>query len=88
MVMKHPTVAIALTHFQRGPSFSTRVTPGTDARRALIYLFEQRGICRIVGLLAKLLDAQGKTKSIDAFLQRMMHNYQIGSNEDEFMVIE
>jgi hypothetical protein len=33
------------------------------------------------------LDAQGETESIDAFTQRMLHNYQ-DINEDEFMVSE
>jgi hypothetical protein len=33
------------------------------------------------------LDAQGETKSVDAFLQRVLSNYQ-NINEDYFMVIE
>jgi hypothetical protein len=63
------------------------VSPGLDAWRTVINHFDQRGVGRTVGLLAKLLDAQGKTKSIDAFLQRMLHNYH-DINEDEFMVSE
>jgi hypothetical protein len=39
-----------------------------------------------VGLLAKLLDSQGETKSADAFLQRMLHNYQ-DINEDEVVMV-
>jgi hypothetical protein len=63
------------------------VSPGNDALRTLIDHFDQRGVGRIVGLLAKLLDAQGETESIDAFLQRMLHSYQ-DINEYEFMVSE
>jgi hypothetical protein len=36
VVMKHPTSAMAMSNFQRDPSFSTRVSPCSDALRALI----------------------------------------------------
>jgi hypothetical protein len=85
--MKHPTVAAVLTSFQRNPSFSARVSPCSDAWRTLIDHFDQRSVGRTIGLLAKLLDAQGETESIDAFLQRMLHDYQ-DINEYEFMVSE
>jgi hypothetical protein len=49
----YPTAAMALSNFQRDPSFSTRVSPGSDAWRALIDLFDQRGIGRTVSLLTK-----------------------------------
>lgn len=86
-MMKHPTAVIVLTNFQRDPSFSARVSPGSDAWRVLIDHFDQRGIGRTVGLLAKLLDAQGETESVDAFIQRMLHTFQ-ELNEDEFLVSE
>jgi hypothetical protein len=85
--MKHPIAAIALQNFQRDPSFKARVSPGANAWRTLINHFDKRCVGRIVGLLAKLVDAQGETESIDAFMQRMLHNYQ-NINEDEFMVSE
>jgi hypothetical protein len=53
----------------------------------LINHFDRRGVGRTVGLLAKLLDAQGETESIDSFLQSTLHSYQ-DINEDEFMVSE
>jgi hypothetical protein len=85
--MKHPTAAIEMQNFQRDPSFKSRVSPGSDARRTLINHFDQCGGGRTIGLLANFLDAQGKTESIDAFLQRMLHSYQ-DINENEFMVSE
>jgi hypothetical protein len=60
-VMKHSTVAIALTSFQRDPSFSTRVSTGSSVLRALIGLFDQPGVGRTVGLFAKLLGSQCET---------------------------
>ena len=87
VVMKHPTAAMALSNFQRDPSFSTRVSPGSDAWRALIDLFDQRGIGRTVSLLTKLMEPQGDRENIDAYLQRMLHCYQ-DINEDEQMVNE
>jgi hypothetical protein len=84
--MKHPTAAIALQNFQRDPSFSPRVSQGPDARRTLNH-FDQRGVGRIIGLLAIFLDAQGEIESIDAFLQRMLNNYQ-DINEDDFTISE
>jgi hypothetical protein len=57
------------------------------ALQTLINHFDQRGVGRIVGLVAKLMDAQGQTKSIEAFLQRMLNNY-LDINKDEFMVSE
>jgi hypothetical protein len=85
--MKHPTAVIVLTNFQRDPSFSARVSPCSDAHGKLIDHFDQRGVCRTFGPLAKLLDAQGETESIDAYLQRMLHMYQ-DINRNEFMVCE
>jgi hypothetical protein len=74
VVMKHPTDEIGMTNFQRDPSVSLlRVSPYSDAWRALIDLFDQRGVGLIVDLLANLLDSQGETKSIDAFLQYMLY---------------
>jgi hypothetical protein len=63
------------------------VSPSSDTLRTLIIHFDHRGVGRTIGLLAKLLDAQGERESIDAFLQRMLNNYQ-DVNEDEFMVSE
>jgi hypothetical protein len=87
VVMKYPTAAMALSNFQRDPSFSTRVSPGSDAWRALVDLFDQRGIGRTVNLLTKLMEPQGDKENIDAYLQRMLHCYQ-DINEDEQMVDE
>jgi hypothetical protein len=87
VMIKHPTAVVVLTNFQRDPSFSARVSPGSDAWRVLIDHFDQRGIGRTVGLLAKFLDAQGETESVDAFIQRMLHTFQ-ELNEDEFMISE
>jgi hypothetical protein len=84
--MKYPIAAITLQNFQRDPSFKARVSPGSGAWRTLINHFDQRGVGRTVGLLTKLMDAQGEIESIDAFLQRI-HSYQ-DINEDEFMVSE
>jgi hypothetical protein len=85
--MKHPAAAMALSNFQRDPSFSTRVSPCSDAWRALIDLFDQMGIGRTVSLLTKLMEPQGDRESIDAYLQRMLHCYQ-DTNEYEQMVNE
>jgi hypothetical protein len=85
--MKHPTAAIALENFQRDLSLKARVSPSSNAWRTLINHFDQRGVGRTVGLLAKFLNAQGDTESTYAFLQRMLHSFQ-DINEDEFMVSE
>jgi hypothetical protein len=61
------------------------VSLGSDAWRTFITHFDHRGVGRTVGLLAKLMDAQGETESIYAFPQRMLSNYQ-DINGDEFMV--
>jgi hypothetical protein len=68
VVMKHPNVAITMQKFQRDPSFSARVSPCSDAWRTLINHFDLRVVGITIGLLAKLVDAQGETESIDAFL--------------------
>jgi hypothetical protein len=87
IVIKHTTTAIAMTNFQRDPSFSARVSLGSYAWRVLIDLFDYRGVVKTLGLLAKFLDSQSETESIDAFLQRIQHTYQ-DINEDLFMVNE
>jgi hypothetical protein len=76
VVMKHSIVVIAMQNFQRDPFFSARVSPCSDAWRTLIHYFDPRGVGRAVGLLTKLIDAQGETKSIDAFLQLMLDIFQ------------
>jgi hypothetical protein len=87
VVMKHTTAAIVIINVQRGPSFSSRVSPDSDVWSTLIEHFDRRGVGRIIGFLAKLLDAQGETVSIYTCLQRMLNNYQ-DINEDAFMVSE
>jgi hypothetical protein len=87
VVMKHPSAAIVMTNFQRGPSFSTRVSLDSDVWSTLIEHFDRRGVGRIIGLLAKLLDAQGESVSIYTCLQRMLNNYQ-DINEDALTVSE
>jgi hypothetical protein len=74
--MKHPIHVIVLTNFQHDPSFSARVSQGSDAWRVLIDHFDQRGIGKTIGLLAKILDAQSETESVDAFTQRMLNTFQ------------
>jgi hypothetical protein len=64
-VMKHHT--IAMSNFQSDPSVTTRVSRGSDAWRALVILFYERGVGKTIGLLA-LLDSQGDSDIIDAFL--------------------
>jgi hypothetical protein len=49
VVMKHPTLAIVMTAFQRDPSFSARVSRGSYAWRTLIDHFDKRGVGRTVG---------------------------------------
>jgi hypothetical protein len=87
VVMKHPTTAMAMSNFQRDPSFSTRVSHGLDARRALIDLPYQRGVGKTVSFLTKLMEPQGDIEIIDAYLQRMLHGNQ-DIHEDEQMVNE
>jgi hypothetical protein len=64
----------SLDNFQRDPSFSARLSQGSDAWRTLIDHFDKCGAGRTIGSLAKLLDAQGETESVDTFLQRMLNN--------------
>jgi hypothetical protein len=74
-MMKHLTAAIVFTNFPRDPSYSARVSSRSHAWRTLIDHFDQRSGGRTFGFLRQLLNAQGETESVDAFLQRMLHNY-------------
>jgi hypothetical protein len=77
VVMKHPIVIVALQNFQRGPSFSARVSPCSYAWRPLIKYFDHRDVGRTIGLLEKLLHAQGETdREYIRFLRRIMNSYQ------------
>jgi hypothetical protein len=73
---------------QRDPYLSSRVLLGFDALRTLIIHFDQRGVGRTVGLLAKLLDAQGGTKSTYSFLQRMLESYQDRMRTRSWLVVK
>jgi hypothetical protein len=78
-----------MTNFQRDPSFSVRrMSTCSNAWLALIDHFNHRGVGRIVGLPAQLLDSEGEIESIDAFLQLILHNYQDINEDSEFMVSE
>jgi hypothetical protein len=87
VVMKHLIAAMALSHFQRDPSFSTRVSLGSHAWRALIDLLDQRGIGRTLSLLTKLMEPQGNKDNIGAYLQRLLHcNQDINMKTNKWLM--
>jgi hypothetical protein len=88
VVMKHPySSAIGMLCIQCDFSFATRVSPSSNAWRALIKIFDTRGEDHTVILLTKVLAPQGDNYSVDAYLQRVLHYYQ-NINEDEHILHE
>jgi hypothetical protein len=60
--MKHPSAAIALSNFQRNPSFPKPVSPCSYAWRALINIDGERCVGKTHNLLSQILRPQGSNE--------------------------
>jgi hypothetical protein len=77
----HPFAATALKNIEHDPSFATRLSPGSDAWRALNSFLDKRGVSRTVRLLLKHLQPRLDNKRLDTYLQRNLRAF--GDLNDE-----